>query len=67
MAELKITLIRSPIGFSKTQKRTVQALGLRKLHKTVFLPDNPQIRGMVKAVSHLVTAEPVTDAGGREG
>lgn len=64
---LKITLTRSPIGFSKTQKRTVRALGLTKMHKTVIQPDNPQIRGMVKAVSHLVTVEPVTEVAKSEG
>jgi len=59
MAELKITLTRSPIGFNEKQKRTVRALGLTKMHKTVVQPDNDQIRGMVRAVSHLVRVETV--------
>lgn len=59
MPELKITLTRSPIGFNKTQKRTARALGLTRMHKTVIRPDNHQIRGMVKAIEHLVTVETV--------
>lgn len=51
---IRVTLVKSPIGFNKTQKATVQALGLRKLHQTVEKPDNPSIRGMVTAISHLV-------------
>ncbi|GIV15104.1 MAG: hypothetical protein KatS3mg022_0539 [Armatimonadota bacterium] len=58
---LKITLVRSPIGYSKRQKRTVEALGLRRLHQSVIQPDNPAIRGMVRKVSHLVTVEEVTE------
>jgi large subunit ribosomal protein L30 len=57
MASLKITLTRSTIGFNETQKRTARALGLRKLHKTVLRPDNDQVRGMVRAIEHLVTVE----------
>lgn len=58
---LKITLVRSPIGYSKLQKRTVEALGLRRLHQSVIQPDNPAIRGMVRRISHLVTVQEVTD------
>ncbi len=58
MSSLKITLTRSPIGSPEVQKRTVRALGLTKMHKTVVRPDNPAIRGMVRAVEHLVTVEP---------
>jgi large subunit ribosomal protein L30 len=57
MANLKITLTRSPIGFNKTQKRTALALGLTKMHKTVVRPDNDQVRGMVRAIEHLLTVE----------
>ena len=57
MANLKITLTRSPIGFSETQKRTVRALGLTRMHKTVVRPDNDQVRGMVRAIEHLLTVE----------
>lgn len=58
---LKITLVRSPIGYSKRQKRTVEALGLRRLHQSVMQPDNPAIRGMVRKISHLVTVEEVAE------
>jgi large subunit ribosomal protein L30 len=58
---LKITLVRSPIGYNQRQKRTVEALGLRRLHQSVLKPDNPAIRGMVRKISHLVTVEEVAD------
>jgi large subunit ribosomal protein L30 len=61
MAKLKITQVRSAIDRSKTQKRTVKALGLGKLHRTVIHNDTPQIRGMIKAVSHLVEWEKVEE------
>ncbi len=51
---LKITLVRSPIGFDKKQKATVQGLGLRKIRHTVELVDTPETRGMVHKVRHLV-------------
>ena len=57
MASLKITLTRSPIGFQWRQKRTVAALGLTKMHKTVVRPDNASIRGMVKKIEHMVHVE----------
>ncbi len=59
MSCLKVTLTRSPIGYEEAQKRTVRALGLSRMHKTVVRPDNPQVRGMVTAVSHLVEVEVV--------
>lgn len=58
MAQLKITLVRSTIGYEKSQGLTVKALGLRKLHQTVVQPDNDAIRGMVFKVKHLVKVEP---------
>ncbi len=58
---LKITLVRSPIGYNKRQKRTVEALGLRRLNQSVLKPDNPAIRGMVRKISHLVTVEEVAE------
>ena len=60
MANLKITLVRSPIGAKPKQKATVQALGLRKLHATVMQKDNPAIRGMVHRVRHLIKVEEVS-------
>ncbi|MGI6096627.1 MAG: 50S ribosomal protein L30 [Dethiobacteria bacterium] len=52
--KLRITLVRSPIGRSENQRRTIKALGLNKLNKTVEHNDNPAIRGMVKKISHMV-------------
>jgi large subunit ribosomal protein L30 len=52
--KLQITLVKSAIGYSRRQKGTVKALGLRRLHQTVEHEDNPVIRGMVNKVSHLV-------------
>ena len=58
MAEkLKVTLVKSPIGAVPKHKATVEALGLRKLNKTVELPDNDAGRGMIWHVKHLVKVE----------
>jgi large subunit ribosomal protein L30 len=54
---LRITLVRSPIGYNIKQKRTVRALGLRKINQTVEQPDAPEIRGMITKIQHLVTVE----------
>ncbi len=54
---LRITLVRSPIGYSLRQKRTVRALGLRRLHQTVQKPDSPALRGMLSSVRHLLHVE----------
>ena len=60
MAEkLKITLVKSPIGAIPKQRATVEALGLKKMHKTVEKPDNDAIRGMVQRVRHLVEVEEI--------
>ncbi|MCU0495825.1 MAG: 50S ribosomal protein L30 [Anaerolineae bacterium] len=56
---LKITLVRSPIGYQKYQGVTARTLGLRKLHATVVLKDNPAIRGMIRQISHLLEVEEV--------
>jgi large subunit ribosomal protein L30 len=58
-AKLRIKLVKSVIGYNKKQKATVQALGLRKINQQVERVDNPQIRGMVNRVSHLVEVEEV--------
>ena len=54
---LKVTLVKSPIGAVPKHKKTVEAMGLRKVNKTVELPDNAATRGMIKQVSHLVKVE----------
>ena len=60
MAEkLKITLVKSTIGAIPKHKKTVEALGLRKLNKTIERPDNAAIRGMVDQVKHLVKVEEI--------
>ena len=53
-ATLKIKLVRSPIGNRENQKQTVRSLGLRRINQIVEKPDNPQIRGMIFTVKHLV-------------
>ena len=57
MADLKITLVKSTIGAVPKHKKTVEALGLKKLNKTVVLPDNASTRGMIQQVRHLVKVE----------
>ena len=57
MANLKVTLVKYTIGAVPKHKKTVEALGLRKVNKTVELPDNAATRGMIKQVSHLVKVE----------
>jgi large subunit ribosomal protein L30 len=51
---LKVTLLKSTIGFNKTQAATVQGMGLRKLNHSVELADTPETRGMIHKVRHLV-------------
>ena len=55
--KLKVTLVKSPIGCVPKHRRTVEALGLKKVNKTVVLPDNAAVRGMVNQVSYLVKVE----------
>lgn len=54
---LKITLVKSAIGYSKNQKLTVRALGLKRLNHTVIKEDRPEIRGMINKISHLLQVE----------
>lgn len=51
---IRIKLVRSPIGYTEKQKRTVKALGLHKLNQIVEKPDNEAVRGMIETVTHLV-------------
>lgn len=55
MATIKIKQIKSKIGYSIDQKRTLQALGLHRISQVVEVEDNPSIRGMIRKVHHLVT------------
>ena len=59
MTKLRITYKKSAIGYNKTQKGTIRALGFRKLYQTVEHEDTPVIRGMIHKVSHLVKVEEV--------
>jgi large subunit ribosomal protein L30 len=54
---VRVTLVRSPIGYTKDQKKTVLALGLRRMHQTVEHQDNPALRGMIRKVTHLLRVE----------
>ena len=54
MAQIKITLSKSPIGRKPEQRKTVAALGLGKLHSSVVKEDTPSVMGMIKKVHHLV-------------
>ena len=54
---VRVTLVRSPIGYTKDQKKTVLALGLRRMHQTVEHEDNPALRGMIRKVIHLLRVE----------
>ena len=56
---LKITLVKSTIGAIPKHKKTVEALGLKKLHKTVELPDNAATRGMILKVKHFDKVEEI--------
>jgi large subunit ribosomal protein L30 len=59
MGKLKITKIHSTIKRKEDQKRTMVALGLRRMNQTVVLPDVPQVRGMIRKVVHLLKVEEV--------
>lgn len=55
--KLRITYVKSAIGYNKRQKGTIEALGFRKLYQTVEHEDTPIVRGMINRVSHLVEVE----------
>jgi len=57
--ELKITLIKSTIGAIPKHKKTIKALGLRKINSSVVQKDNPAIRGMIRQVPHLLKVEEI--------
>lgn len=54
---VRVTLVRSPIGYTKDQKKTILALGLRRMYQTVEHQDNPALRGMIRKVIHLLQIE----------
>ena len=54
---IRVTLVRSPIGYTKDQRATARALGLRRLHQTMEHKDTPTVRGMIQKIIHLVQVE----------
>jgi large subunit ribosomal protein L30 len=64
-AVLTVRQVKSGIGFDRTQKATLRALGLGRIGKSRRHPDNPQIRGMIATVPHLVVVESASDEGVR--
>ncbi|MFQ5945360.1 MAG: 50S ribosomal protein L30 [Anaerolineae bacterium] len=54
---LEVTWVKSAIGYSKSQKATIRALGLKRLGDTVRVPNSPSVRGMVRTVIHLLRVE----------
>ena len=59
MAQLKITQVKSGIGYERSQRETLRSLGLKRMHDSVVKEDRPEFRGMIAAVRHLVTVEEV--------
>ncbi|HVE63875.1 MAG TPA: 50S ribosomal protein L30 [Mycobacteriales bacterium] len=57
---LKVTQIRSRIGQKENQRQTLRSLGLKRIHDVVVQEDRPEIRGMIKTVTHLISVEEVT-------
>ena len=54
---LRVTQVRSQIGFDRRQRATLRGLGIRRMHQTVELEDTPQVRGMIRKVMHLLNVE----------
>jgi large subunit ribosomal protein L30 len=57
MSRIRVTWVKSAIGYDQRQRATLRGLGLRRLQQTVELPDAPQVRGMIQKVLHLVRVE----------
>ena len=57
MAKLRITLVKSGVGYEKSQRQTLTALGFRRLHQSVVREDSNTLRGMINKVRHLVKVE----------
>ena len=62
MARIRVTYVKSAIGYRQSQKDTVRSLGLRRLNHSVVVEDTPSVRGMVEAIQHLVRVEPVEES-----
>jgi large subunit ribosomal protein L30 len=62
MAKLRVTYVKSSIGYRQSQKDTVRSLGLRRLNQSIVVDDsNPSVLGMVETVRHLVRVEPIEE------
>ncbi|RZK26983.1 MAG: 50S ribosomal protein L30 [Flavobacterium sp.] len=59
MPQIKITQVKSAIDRPERQKRTIAALGLKKLHQTIVHEETPQLLGMIRKVNHLITIEQI--------
>ncbi|MDJ0865142.1 MAG: 50S ribosomal protein L30 [Myxococcota bacterium] len=57
MSTVRVTWVRSAIGYDRRQRQTLKGLGLRRLHQTVEVQDQPAVRGMIDKVRHLVRVE----------
>ena len=57
--EIKVTLVKSPIGYSSSQRATVKALGLKKINSSVIKDDSKEIRGMIRKINHLLSVEEI--------
>lgn len=62
MAKLKLTWVKSSIGYSKNQKQTLKALGFRRLNQSVEQEDSDSIKGMINKVNHLIECEVIDNA-----
>ena len=61
MSKIKITYVKSMIGYPERQRATLRTLGLRRLHRSVVREDTPDVRGQVVKVAHLVKVETIDD------
>lgn len=61
MSQLRVTLVKSPIGFERNQRAMAESLGLRKINSSNVLPDNAATRGTIRKIRHLVTVEEVVE------
>jgi large subunit ribosomal protein L30 len=61
VAKLRVTYVKSAIGYRQSQKETIRSLGLRRLNQSVVVDDNPSMRGMVETVRHLVRVDPAEE------
>jgi len=57
--QIKVTLVRSPIGFQPRHRECVRGLGLKRMNQTVVLEDTPSVRGMVNKIDYMVRVEEV--------